>query len=49
MFCATDIVSGMWVFVIVNRLLHQLVVGFSSHKWVGSRVGTSRVTRPGVR
>jgi hypothetical protein len=25
------------------------VVGFSSHKWVGSRAGTSRVTRPGVR
>jgi hypothetical protein len=39
----------MWVFLIVNRLLHQLVVGFSSHKWAGSKVGTSRVTRPGVR
>jgi len=33
------------IFLIVSRLLHHLVVDFSNHKWVDSKVVTSRVTR----
>jgi hypothetical protein len=42
MFYTTDPWVG--VFLIVSRLLHQLVVDFSNHKWVDSRV-----TRPEPR
>jgi hypothetical protein len=39
------ILALVGIFLIVSRLLHHPVVDFSSHKWVDSKVVTSRVTR----
>jgi hypothetical protein len=48
--CSMELILALvGIFLIVSRLLHHPVVDFSSHKWVDSRVVTSRVTRPEPR